>query len=336
MFMYGKSNSKMVGLTTTVPVEILLAAGLQPVDLNNKFITSPDAAALVRKAEDLGLARTLCAWIKGIYAWAMQNSQINTIIAVTQGDCSNTKALMELLSEAGRRVIPFDFPHGREADLLKSQMDSLAARLGANYEAAEKVREELLPLRKDLARLDRLTWQDGLVSGHENHLWLLCSSDFDGDPLSYHQRLKQFLAGLKGRRPLNKKVRLGVLGVPPIMNDVHQVLEDFGAQIVFNEVPRQFAMLPEDSGPSDLVEQYTLYTYPYDVFTRVDDISKQMELRGIEGLVHYTQSFCYRQMQDIILRERLKVPMLTLEGDRVGPVDSRSKMRLEAFVDVLR
>ena len=104
---------ELVGITTTVPVEVILAAGLTPVDLNNRFITDPDPAGLVRRAEEAGLARTLCAWIKGIYAWCLEHPEVGTIIAVTQGDCSNTHALMELLSLAGRRVIPFDFPFGR-------------------------------------------------------------------------------------------------------------------------------------------------------------------------------------------------------------------------------
>ncbi len=30
-----------VGLTTTIPVEVVLAAGLTPVDLNNLFIADP-------------------------------------------------------------------------------------------------------------------------------------------------------------------------------------------------------------------------------------------------------------------------------------------------------
>ena len=29
---------KKIGITTTVPIEVLLAAGYQPVDLNNVFI----------------------------------------------------------------------------------------------------------------------------------------------------------------------------------------------------------------------------------------------------------------------------------------------------------
>lgn len=329
---------KQVGITTTVPVEILLASGHRPVDLNNRFVTDPDPAALVREAEELGLARTLCAWIKGIYAWVLAHPEIDTIIAITQGDCSNTHALMELLSLEGRRVIPFDFPFGRDADALGVQFQRLAGALGADLAAAEEVRQQLAPLRRDLARLDELTWQEGKVTGGENHLWLVSSSDFDGDPDDFHQRLRKFLAQAEARPPRGQaKARLGILGVPTIMDDLHQRLEELGAAVVFNEVPRQFAMLPTgDGNDTSLVEQYRRYTYPYDVFHRIEDIKREIEKRRIDGLVHYTQSFCFRQIQDMVLREKLKLPMLTLEGDRVGPVDPRTKLRLEAFIDVLR
>ena len=40
-----------VGITTTVPMELLFAAGLRPVDLNNGFITSGEGPALVEEAE---------------------------------------------------------------------------------------------------------------------------------------------------------------------------------------------------------------------------------------------------------------------------------------------
>ncbi len=334
---------KQVGITTTIPVEVLLAAGLVPVDLNNRFISDPDPAGLVREAEELGLARTLCAWIKGIYAWALAHPELDTIIAVTQGDCSNTHALMELLTLAGRRVIPFDFPYGRDAGALRAQMERLARTLGADLESAEKVRQELLPLRADLERLDQLTWREGRVSGGENHRWLVSASDFEGDPAAFHARLRDFLAQAEERAPRaprsSFKVRLGILGVPPIMSDLHERLEELGAEVVYNEVPRQFAMLPpaEGEGPDqDLVAQYRRYTYPYDVFHRIRDIRREVERRRLDGLVHYTQSFCFRQMQDLVLREKLRLPMLTLEGDRVGPVDARTALRLEAFIDVLR
>jgi benzoyl-CoA reductase/2-hydroxyglutaryl-CoA dehydratase subunit BcrC/BadD/HgdB len=41
-------------------------------------------------------------------------------------------------------------------------------------------------------------------------------------------------------------------------------------------------------------------------------------------------------MQDIILRKELKTPILTLEGDRPGPLDVRTELRLEAFMESLR
>ena len=333
-----KAQKRLVGFTTSIPVELVLAAGCTPVDLNNRFITDPRASALVRHAEDLGMARTLCAWIKGIFAWSLEHPEIETIVAVTQGDCSNTQALMELLSEAGRNVLPFNYPHDRDPNHLRDQMQKLAANLDTSLEAGEKVRNSLKPLREDLAELDRITWQKDVITGQENQLWLLCTSDFEGDPDKYHNELNLFLNHkLKNRSPIPRKVRLGLLGVPPIMNDLHEVLEAFGASVVFNEIPRQFAMLPAEAGhPHDLIEQYLDYTYPYDVFGRVADVSAEIKKRKIDGLIHYTQSFCYRQMQDIILREKLNIPMLTLEGDRVGPVDPRTKMRLEAFIDVLR
>ena len=328
---------EQLGITTTIPLEIALAGGWDLVDLNNRFVTHPSPAGLVREAEELGLARTLCAWIKGIYAWALANPQVGTIVAVTQGDCSNTHALMELLGRAGRRVVPFDYPFDRQPSTLRHSLERLARELGTDLGSAEAVRGELLPLRRELDRLDRLTWRDGLVSGEENFNWLINSSDLEGDRKDYARRLDGFLARAAGRQPRNQGVRLGLLGVPPIMSDLHQVLDELGGRVVFNEVPRQFAMLADPGEePPDLVAQYLAYTYPYHVSARVADIAREVERRNLQGLVHYTQSFCFRQMQDLILREDLRVPMLTLEGDRVGPVDARTRMRLEAFVDVLR
>ena len=55
-----------IAITTTVPVEIILAAGHVPVDLNNIFITNQQAVRLVEAAEEAGYPRNLCGWIKGL------------------------------------------------------------------------------------------------------------------------------------------------------------------------------------------------------------------------------------------------------------------------------
>lgn len=322
-----------IGLTTTIPVEVVLAAGLVPVDLNNLFITSEDAYRRVSQAEEAGFPRTVCAWIKGIYSTLMAQPDIPAMIAVTQGDCSNTHALMELLQAAGRKIIPFEFPYNRDRKLLQEQIARLMARLGTDWETVRQVQTQLAPVRQQLQELDRLTWDAGRVRGAENFQFLIASSDFGSDVSAYAQKLAAFLEEARARPSRSASVRLGCIGIPPIFTDLFDYLERLGAQVVFHEIPRQFSM-PYNGG--DLVEQYLRYTYPYDVFARIADIAAAIKVRRLDGLIHYTQSFCFRQTQDLLLRQRLPVPILTIEGDRPAALDHRTRMRLEAFVDVLR
>ena len=96
-------------------------------------------------------------------------------------------------------------------------------------------------------------------------------------------------------------------GLPPIFTALHQLLELMGARMVFNEVQRQFSMPVESS---DIIEQYLHYTYPYGAFARLEDIEEQLAVRDVQGVIHYTQTFCFRQIEDLIVRERLKIRIL--------------------------
>ena len=322
------------GFTTTVPVEVILAGGRVPVDLNNVFIASPDAAGMVEEAEGLGLPRTTCGWIKGLYV-AARRYGIGEVIAVTQGDCSNTHALMELWQSEGIRTIPFAFPYDRDADLLKLQTRKLMVALGTDEAATQAVFDRLKGLRAKLRRIDELTWRDGKVTGGENHLWLVSASDFDGDPAAFEKRLDGFLDGAEARTPKTDEdtVRIGYIGVPPIFTDFYEAVESAGAEVVFNETQRQFSMPYE---VTDIYAQYARYTYPYDVFGRIADIKEQAALRRLHGIIHYCQSFCFRAIEDLLIRREVKLPILTVEGDRPGPVDARTRIRLEGFIEMLR
>jgi len=110
-----------VGLTSTVPVEVVFAAGLKPLDLNNHFITSRAPDRLLSRAEQAGFSHNTCAWIKGIYSTVL-NHDIHSVIAVTGGDCSNTLALAEVLERRGVRIIPFAYPLDRNKESLREQI----------------------------------------------------------------------------------------------------------------------------------------------------------------------------------------------------------------------
>ena len=321
-----------IGMTTSIPVEAVLAAGHTPVDLNNIFITDSDPDRLVSRAEIDGYPRTACAWIKGIYSAALKH-EISTIIAVTQGDCAQTHAMIETLSEVGVRIIPFAYPYDRDQDLLRAQIQRLCDHLEVTWEQAEQQRELLRPIRTKVAQLDRLTWDDGLVNGLENHYYQVCCSDFNGSPERFEAELDQFLTSAAEREPARGVVRLAVAGVPTIYNNLYDFVEGLGARVVLNEVQRQFTMA--DSLDDDLLGQYRRYTYPYQLSGRLADLREQIELREIDGLIHYTQAFCFRQIQDLLLKRKLDLPILALEGENPGPLDARTRLRLEAFVETL-
>ncbi|OPY57623.1 MAG: 2-hydroxyglutaryl-CoA dehydratase, D-component [Pelotomaculum sp. PtaU1.Bin035] len=321
------------GITTTIPVEVIFAAGWTPVDLNNLFITGEDPRALVEEAELAGYPRNLCAWIKGIYSTVLNHRDIQTVIAVTQGDCSNTHALMETLQLAGVEIVPFAFPYGRDADLLRLQIEKMMSFFGVSWNQVNESRERLGRVRDKVRELDRLTWQENLASGWENHLYQVSCSDFSGNPEKFSAETELLLEEARSRPPRKGELRLGYIGVPPIVGDLYNYLEERGARVVFNEVQRQFAMPFETGG---LVEQYRQYTYPYSIFFRLEDIRREADRRKLDGVIHYAQSFCFRQIEDLIVREKLDLPLLTLEGDKPNRLDARTKMRLDAFLDMLR
>lgn len=323
-----------IGFTTTIPVEVVLSAGYQPVDLNNVFITSQERENFIQIARFAGYPRNICEWIKGLFGAVVSSGDIKKVVAVTRGDCSNTQALMETLEARGIDIIPFEFPYNRKPHILREHIIEFANTVGTTLDAAEKKREELLPIRRKLQELDRLTYEEYRVSGGENHLWLVSSSDFNGNPERFSCNLDEFLLEAKHREPVYKRfVPLGYIGVPPIFDDLYDVIEQYGGTVIFNETQRQFAFPYE---VNNIVEQYLQYTYPYSVFFRLNDIKKEIKRRHVRGVIHYVQSFCFRQIEDIIIRESLDVPILTLEGGEAFRVDERTKIRIQAFIKMLK
>ena len=324
---------KTIGITTTVPIEVLMAAGYTPLDLNNVFIGSPERERLVNIAERAGFPQNCCTWIKGIYGVCMEYG-IKTVLCVTSGDCSNTIMLMEVLKLKGLDVLPFAYPDQPDVALMQRVLERLAERLGTSLARAEEVRRELEEARRLALELDELTWKGGMVSGLENHLSLVATSDFGGDHREYGHRLGELLSQARSRKPYpDDLLRLAYIGVPPVFpRDFYPYIERNGARVVFNEIQRQFAM-PNPGG--SLAEQYCNYTYPYSIFGRVRDILPQLR-RRVDGVIHYVQAFCHRGIGDIIFRDAINMPILTLEGNNDFLLNQHLRTRVEAFIDMLK
>ncbi|MBW6513993.1 MAG: 2-hydroxyacyl-CoA dehydratase [Candidatus Syntrophosphaera sp.] len=322
-------KNKRIGFTTSFPVEVVFAAGHIPIDLNNIFMEG-DSPEHIRNAELKGFPRTVCSWIKGNFAAAL-SARLDEVVGIVQGDCSNGASLTAMLAEEGLPVWHFSFPQEREYALLDAEVRRLEEHYEVSRDEVLRVKRRLDQIRAKLKTLDEWTWQERLVTGRENHLWLVNSSDFQGDPDRYEEELDTFMREAQKRDPLPTGLRCAYLGVPPIYRDIYDRILEQGADVVFNEVQRQFSM---PSLLPDIVGQYLVYTYPYSVFERLEDILPELAKRSVDVVVSYTQSFCHLQIDNILLKKHISLPFLTLEGDRPEELDSRTLLRLESFFEV--
>lgn len=325
-----EQKGPVIGFTTTVPVEVIFAGGYTPCDLNNIFISDDDPMQYLERAERDGFPKSMCNWIKGIYGVVIKKP-VDAVITVMEGDCSNTQALAEILRYKGIRTIPFSYPFDRDREVLQREIEKLKTALPVKDDHLNSVEKEINNTRSALEAIDRMTWDEKLVSGYENHLWLVRASDMLGDYNEYRSMANDFIEEVKLRTPKDG-VRIGYIGVPPIVPDLYDFIEGVGGHVVYNETQRQFT-LPFKA--MNLTDRYLKYTYPYGIFARIEDIQKEIERRKIQGIIHYVQAFCYRAVENVILRKTLGIPMITIEGDLPRPLDSRTKLRVEAFIELL-
>jgi len=312
-----------------LPVEVLYAAGKIVVDLNNIFITSKDPAGSLRMAGDT-MPRTVCSWTRGVIASAVSLALPECVI-VTEGDCAHTIPMMEVLRSRKIRVHPFEFPVGREPRRLEDEIKRLGARYGVSLKQSERFKEELDETRALLRAIDELTYRESKVTGFENHLYLVSASDFCWDPKAFGDKVSSFLKEASARPSRRPDLRAGYVGIPPVFSDFYSYISSLGCEVVFNETQRQFSMIGGIG--MNLRDAYLQYTYPYSFERRAADVAREARERELDCVIHYVQSFCFHQIEDGILREKLRdIPILTLEGDRPGAMNENDRLKIESFL----
>ena len=319
-------------MEATVPIEIIFAAGKIPVDLNNYFVTSPDREELLYEAEKKGLPRTVCSWIKGIYS--LFQLPFEKIIFVEGGDCSNTTALREVAEYEGIDFISFHYPLKQDSQLCLKSIENLAQAFDVKMTSVREVYNRLKGIRSNLRIIDRAGYErTGLINSSEIFEFLIGATDFNSNIDEFEARLEDLIHKIDTSVYKEKKfLRIGLCGVPPIFQDLFDYLEKLGAYVVYNEIPIEFAMLEGDQ----IEDSYSIYTYPYGIFARIKKIKQEIKRRQIDGIIHYVQSFCYRNIENIVLKKEIEKPVLTFEGDSTFLLSPRDKLRLENFVEMLK
>ena len=320
---------KLVGISSTVPIEVIYSGGFVALDLNNIFISSPSPLELLKKSTGFA-PRAVCSWTRGVLAAAVFLKIKNAVI-VTEGDCAHTIPITDILSYRDINVFSFEYPLNHDLKRLKNEIDRFIEYYKTDICSCEKIKEEFDRCRAVLKKIDELTYKELKVSGFENHLNLVSASDFNCDPVLFYKNAREFLDEAKKRPSKSVSLRIGHAGIPPIFSDYYNYISSLGSEVIFNETQRQFSMI--DGIGRDLYGAYHNYTYPYSFQNRLKDIKKAISERELDCLIHYVQSFCFHQIEDRMLKNELgDFPVLTIEGDYPAPLNENDRLKIESFI----
>ncbi len=302
-----------------VPPELLYGCGQTPVDLNN-FVPTSEAVPRGK----------LCAWTASWRDALLRGElRVDRLVVVAGGDCHNALVDGQRVALSGTATHYFFYPFDGDIGYLEDQLFQLEAFLGGvvDQRAISKVASiKALARELDSARAAG----EVLGSVAFNHLIALC--DLRGDPDRFESSLR---AALQWKRVEPADARVALVGVPPIYPDFHEVAESFGLQVVFDELPWEFARFG-GATTSEMAASYAEYTFARELEHRLAFLEEELRRRRVDGVIHYTQYACHHVLEDRMLRERLDLPMLTIQGDLPRRCPEQESLRVEAFSELLR
>jgi predicted peroxiredoxin len=304
-----------IGITALVPPELIYLTGNVPLDLNN-FVPYVEYFPRYK----------LCAWTAIWRDIVIEKKLVEKVVVVAGGDCHNSLVDGQKIEMSGIDTHYFFYPFSGDEKMLKEEFSKLLlflgdARCADAFRMVHDVKKLGLEIdkRRNMAR----------VSAKQAFDFMIKLSDLGSNPETMVSMAKMIEDTELGHLP-----RVALIGVPPIYRDFHEVAQQSGLHIVFDELPYEFARI---SGQSiqELIKNYSTYTFARPVSFRITYLQKELERRKVDGVIHYTQYACHHVLEDDVLRKALPYPFLTVQGDLPGNTPAQIRLRLEAFAEML-
>jgi len=304
-----------IGITALVPPELIYLTGNLPLDLNN-FVPYTEYFP----------KQKLCAWTAIWRDIVITKRVVDKVVVVAGGDCHNSLVDGQKIEMHGIPTHYFFYPFSGNEAMLEDEFGKLLEFLGEpKFPEAFKIVHAVKELGRKIDGLRLL----GRISAKPAFDFLVKLSDLGGSPESMLKMAKAI-----EETELSHLPRVALLGVPPIYRDFHEVAENSGLHIVFDELPYEFLRLG-GMNLKELVKSYATYTFARPLAFRINFLKKELERRKIEGIIHYTQYACHHVLEDDVLRRELPYPFLTVQGDLPGKTPAQVRLRLEAFAERL-
>ncbi len=313
-----------VGITALVPPELIYACGWRACDLNNQVPTTSRRPG-----------QKLCAWTALWREMLLAGDyDIQKLVVVAGGDCLNAVVDGQKAEMTGFDTHYFFYPFREDRAAFREELEKLVEFLGGiqESESKEEVFRNIHELKILGLEIDRLRSQGKLPSTAFSHL--IAFSDLRGNPTAFGEELRSYLQEQEEEDEPNFTARIALLGVPPINHDFHAVCQELGIQVVYDELPHEFLRCRGKTF-AQITESYMNYSFSRHLNYRLNLVKELLEKRKVDGVIHYTQYACHHILEDELFRERLNLPLLTVQGDTPGSVSQQTRLRLEAFSELL-
>ncbi len=348
------SGKKAVGYVCChVPTEILLAADVMPIRLRaTNCVDSSDAEAWMSSFS--------CSYARSILQYLMNGTY--DLDGLVQSDgCMMATRIIDNWEHIAKKNNKAQFVYQIGAPRItndtaigyyKAELQTLADKLGEL--SGKKVTDEALKaavaktneVRDLIAQLSALR-KDAKVSGTEALRVMLANCDMEID--EYIAALKEFLADAKGRKPIEARARLMLIGSALDNPEYIKVIEDKGGLVVADDLCFGVKAFGDKIAvdDKDVLGSIATYYLNRSVCPRSLDNRPAIHKSIVDACKEYKiQGVVYEKMQNCecwggeayYLEPDLKavgVPMLQVEREEQMANAGQLAIRAEAFVEMI-
>ena len=337
---------------TYTPIEILRAAGLYPY----RLVPEPTRAITLA---DSYIERSFCPYVRSCLGEALSGSYRFLDGVVVVNSCDPMRRLYDAWHYyiGGNFVSLLDLPRtnsGLAVEYYRECLLRFVGELEAHYrvhispEAISDAISAQNNIRCRLRELCQLNWECGMpVSAVQMQSVVRASTVLPGD--TFGELLEQLLSEVDRESP-ERREEPGVLISGSIMDSplIVDLIEQCGARVVCDDLctgTRQFWQAVEpDAEPLTALSRHYLSRTPCprmkDAQKRFDHVFQSINDFKADGVIFYTLKFCDSFLYDVpVLKGQLSergIPALILEGDYTPGTLGRVRLRIQAFVEMLK
>lgn len=339
-------------LCSLVPEEIILAGGLHPVRLRGQ--------AESIKMADLYISANLCPYLKNFMESGLRGEFSDLTGLILAHTCDGLRRLADLWSayvDTPARLYRLEVPRNRSAAAISyfaDQLETLASSISHDFgiEIAEAGLKQAIEIMNERRRLMAKIFAGqkevpARLSGSQ--LWALLSDETTRPKNETTELLKQAAARPASLTTGNgHQPRIMVMGNLMHQPTLLEMMEQAGGSAVVIDNCQGWLhydeFVPEDLPPFHaLASRYLLRPSCArmpgfeDRLTRLGGMIREYR---IQGVIYSSLKFCDYSLFEIPLVEKClqesRVPFLSLENDYLWKDTGRLRVRLEAFLEMIR